>query len=217
MSVLVDEDVIDTPIEDGASRQQERVLLEEIEKDDLLGEIHAEIANSAQVISLSTKSSKVANLVDPIPSSLTEIDLEGNEEGLSVASVISLIEKGVNEEELEELLQKAISSIATNKSSAKKKMIQILELMTVLERTLRQSGKHPELQNALKQMQDKATNLIKGNNAEHAQQFLKSAELKATLQQGINQVAKQPIENFKNVADNVRTVSYTHLTLPTKA
>ncbi len=199
--------------ESGSSRQQWRVLEEGIQKDEKLSQINNQIgdelliSNSAKILEFSTNNIHAANLLDPLPQGLSVGDIEGNNE-LSVATILSLVERGTDEEELEQMLEQAITSIqrkiVKDKAAAKKHLSQLLTLMAVLERTLRQSHKQPELQNALRHMQQKVSNLAKDGNIENVQQFLKSAELKKALKSSIDTALKQP-ENFRNMADNVST------------
>ena len=199
------EKYIDDPIEDTSSIQQERVLEEELESQELLNELKSvevaeEVLPSQEVIS------NVSFIEDYLAKSAPDSD-----EFLSVESINNLLEKGASEEELMEFLNKAITSvnamIARDKTKAKKYLEDLQEVMAVLEKTLsRQTTTNPELQGRLKQVQNNIGNLLKENNPEKMQAFLKNNELKIALEKGIKQAAKTPdvlksfAENSKNLA-----------------
>ena len=208
MKTAINQVFIEEEPESGGFKAQMRVLEEEKQREEDLQNIESvigeelTITHSAQIISLFASSQKTADYLSKM--------LSGYEDELSVDFISSLIEQGMGQDELEQIIEESLASTSANitkdKSSAKKQMAKIFELLAVLERTVRQNQtqlqKPEQLQSSLRQMQEKVRDLAKGGNVENIQKFLKEGELKTAIKQSVELAAKKP-ETFRNAADDV--------------
>lgn len=148
------------------------------------------------------------SIINPVTGEIIEID--GYEDELSVATVVSLIEKGASEEEIMAALDEALTSIAgaiaKDKSKAKKYLAELMEVMHVLEITLQRMGKDVELQNSLRQMQENLSKLMKDGNVKQIQEFLKSGQLRQTLSQTIQQT-RQNLDVMRLMKTSLQNIS----------
>lgn len=175
--------------------------------DEIQAGLNAEAAQGN--IQASQQAQATQYIINPITGEVLETS-GSYEDELSVASIISMVERGASDTEIEAALDEALTSItgkmASDKKNAKKYMAQLLEVLHVLELSMKQAGKNVDLQNSLKQMQERMSKLMKTGDVKQMQEFLRSSQLRDVLVSSVQQ-SRQGVDALRAIQEMTRNMA----------
>ena len=202
------QDLMDNNAADGSQREELLDLFQE--RGEQTSAIEAVLNSQAAQANIMQAQSAQAKkyIINPISGEV--IETEGSEGEVSVAAIAGLLERGASDTEIEAALGEALTTIAgkiaADKKNAKKYMAEMLELLHVLEVSMKQSGKDVDLQQSLRQMQQQVSKLMKDGNIKQIQEFLKSNQLREVLTKSVQQSRSQ-VGMMKNLQQSMREIA----------
>jgi hypothetical protein len=218
--IIMDETVLDmlnNNATSGASRKEQRGLEDELKAQAQMEEsasiMEAHFQEQAAMHVPEPKAEQSAgptrSIIDPISGDIIKIDADTEDE-LGLTELLARIEHGASDEEIEQAIDDALERAATNAAKDKKKArqytAQLLEMLHVIEKTLRHSQKQVELQQSLQRTQELLSRTLRENNTQRMQDLLRSQQLRHALKEGL-MASREQASVLRAMQDMTRAAS----------
>lgn len=173
----------------GSSRQYQRAIEEELAAAQEIEQIQA-FVNAQQTQQQSA-------VFDPISGEVIQAN-SSYEDELSIASILSLVERGASDDEIAAALDSTLETIAgkivADRKNAKKHLAMLLETLQVLEKALQQQGRNLKLVDSLKQLQLNLSVHMQRSSEQTIANFLRNPALRQSLLDAVLQAREATMQ-----------------------